>query len=148
MKGSIRDPFEVLKTARVVAVVGASRNPEKDAYKVPEYLNKAGYRIIPVNPSAEEILGEKAYPSLDDIPDEIAREVDVVDVFRPPREALAVAEQAVRLARRTGRRIVVWFQKGTASEEAVKKLLEEGLDVVVDRCMMEEHRRMTGGGQA
>ncbi len=80
MKGSIRDPFEVLKTARVVAVVGASRNPEKDAYKVPEYLNKAGYRIIPVNPSAEEILGEKAYPSLDDIPDEIAREVDVVDV--------------------------------------------------------------------
>ena len=79
------------------------------------------------------------------LPDEVAREVDVIDVFRPPREALSIAEQAIKLASRTGKRYVVWFQIGTASDEAVKRLTEAGLDVVVNRCMMAEHRENIAG---
>ena len=143
--GRILDPVEVLRRAKVVAVVGASKNPEKDAHRVPAYLKEAGYKIIPINPTADEILGEKAYPSLEALPDEVAREVDVIDVFRPPREALSIAEQAIKLASRTGKRYVVWFQIGTASDEAVKRLTEAGLDVVVNRCMMAEHRENIAG---
>ncbi len=139
-------PWEVLRRARVVAVVGASRSLEKDAGRVPAYLKEHGYRIIPINPKAQEILGEKAYPSLDAIPDEVAREIDVVDVFRPPEEAVKVVEAVARLAERTGRKPVIWFQIGTASEEAVKLAEQLGFDVVVDKCMMREHRAMTGQG--
>ena len=138
------EPAEVLRKARVVAVVGASRNPEKDAYRVPAYLKSKGYRVVPINPRATEILGEKAYPSLDDLPDEVARQVDVVDVFRPPEEALGVVEQAIRLRERTGRDLVVWFQYGTSSEEAVKRALDAGLGVVVERCMMQELKKLLG----
>ena len=141
---SMADPAEVLRGARVVAVVGASRSPEKDAYRVPEYLKSKGYRVIPINPRASEILGEKAYPSLDSLPDDIARQVDVVDVFRPPEEAEKVVEQAIRLKERTGRDIVVWFQFGTSSEEAVEKALRAGLKVVRERCMMQELKRLLG----
>ena len=138
-------PWEVLRRARVVAVVGASRSLEKDAGRVPAYLKEHGYRIIPVNPRAAEILGEKAYPSLDDIPEEVAREIDVVDVFRPPEEAVEVVKAVARLAERAGKRPVIWFQLGTASEEAVRLAEDLGFDVVVDKCMMREHRAMTGG---
>lgn len=142
MAGRVLDPEEVLKSARTVVVVGASRNPEKDAHRVPAYLKNAGYKIVPVNPTASEILGEKAYPSLDAIPEDLAREVDVIDVFRPPSEAIKVAEAAIAFSRKAGKKVVVWFQKGTASKEAVEKLLEAGLDVVVDACMMEEHKKL------
>ena len=140
----LEDPAKVLREARVVAVVGASRNPEKDAYRVPEYLKSKGYKIIPINPRADEILGEKAYPSLDSLPDELARRVDVVDVFRPPEEAVRVVEQAIRLKERTGKDIVVWFQFGTSSDEAVDKALKAGLRVVRERCMMQELKRLLG----
>ena len=141
---SLEDPVKVLREARVVAVVGASRNPEKDAYRVPAYLQSKGYRVIPINPKANEILGEKAYPSLDALPDDLARQVDVVDVFRPPEEAVNVVEQAIRLKERTGKDIVVWFQFGTSSDEAVEKALKAGLRVVRERCMMQELKRMLG----
>ncbi|MCE4611867.1 MAG: CoA-binding protein [Desulfurococcales archaeon] len=140
----LEDPVKVLKEARVVAVVGASRNPEKDAYRVPAYLQSKGYKVIPINPKASEILGEKAYPSLDALPDDLAREVDVVDVFRPPEEAVNVVEQAIRLKERTGKDLVVWFQFGTSSDEAVEKALKAGLRVVRERCMMQELKRMLG----
>ncbi len=140
----LEDPARVLREARVVAVVGASRNPEKDAYRVPEYLKSKGYKIIPINPRADEILGEKAYPSLDSLPDELARQVDVVDVFRPPEEAVRVVEQVIRLKERTGKDIVVWFQFGTSSDEAVDKALKAGLRVVRERCMMQELKKLLG----
>ena len=140
----LEDPAKVLREARVVAVVGASRNPEKDAYRVPEYLKSKGYKIIPINPRADEILGEKAYPSLASLPDELARRVDVVDVFRPPEEAVRVVEQAIRLKERTGKDIVVWFQFGTSSDEAVDKALKAGLRVVRERCMMQELKKLLG----
>ena len=140
----LEDPAKVLREARVVAVIGASRNPEKDAHKVPAYLKSKGYKIIPINPKAGEILGEKAYSSLDDLPEELARQVDVVDVFRPPEEAVRVVDQAIRLKERTGKDLVVWFQFGTSSDEAVEKALRAGLRVVRERCMMQELKRMLG----
>src|SRR5207245_7503366 len=95
-------PMEVLKRYRVVAVVGASRNPEKDAHTVPEYLKEHGFTVIPINPGVREILGEKAYPSLFDVPEGIAKEIKVVDVIRPSEEVDRVAEQVVVLSRRFG----------------------------------------------
>ena len=138
----MEDPFKVLKEARVIAVVGASRNPNKDAGMVPAYLKSKGYKIIPINPVASEILGEKAYPSLLDIPDDVAREIDVIDVFRPPNEAVKIVEQAAELSRRTGKRYVIWFQYGTYTEEAVRLAEEKGLRVVYNNCMMEAHKKL------
>ena len=90
-------PVEVLKRSKTIAVVGASRNPEKEAFTVPRYLKEHGYQIVPVNPTATEILGERAYPSLLDLPEEVAEPVDVVEVFRPSGELPEVALQAAEM---------------------------------------------------
>src|ERR1700680_3753276 len=96
-------PVEVLKKCKTIAVVGASKNPEKEAHTVPRYLKENGFRIVPVNPAANEILGEKSYPSLLELPEEIGRMVDVVEVFRPSDELPQVALQAVEMKKRYGR---------------------------------------------
>lgn len=139
------DPREVLNRYRVIAVVGASRNPEKDAHTVPAYLKEKGYRIIPINPSAQEILGEKAYPSLLDLPPEVAKEVEVVDVFRPNEELPRVAKEAVELKRRYGRPFVFWAQLGLENGEAARLCEEAGIEVVMDACIMQLHRLMAHG---
>ncbi|MDQ0378818.1 CoA-binding protein [Amycolatopsis thermophila] len=117
---------EVLKAANTIAVVGLSRNPAKAAHSVPAAMQAAGFRIIPVHPSADEILGEKAYRSLADIPEP----VDIVDVFRPSPEAPGVAEQAVAIGAKA-----VWLQQGIASAEARRIAEAGGLDYVEDRCI-------------
>ncbi len=136
------DPTEVIMNHKVVAVVGASKNPDKDAYTVPEYLQRHGYAIIPVNPTTDSINGLKTYPSLSAIPDELAKEVEVVDVFRPSEELPEVARQVVELKKRTGRPIVFWGQEGLENEEAKKILQDAKIDYVMDRCMRIEHRLM------
>lgn len=133
-------PVEVLKTSKTIAVVGASKNPEKEAHTVPKYLEERGYRIIPVNPTAPEILGEKAYPSLADLPDSLAKTVDVVEVFRPSRELPSVARQVVELKKRTGRPIVFWAQQGLENEDAKWILQENGIPFVMDACMRTIHQ--------
>ena len=136
------DPKEVMRKYKVIAVVGASRNPDKEAYTVPAYLQEHGYTIIPVNPTAETILGVKAYPSLAEIPEQVARGVDVVDVFRPSEELPQVAKQVAEMKGRTGRPKVFWGQLGLENEEAKKILSEANVDYVMDRCMRVEHRFM------
>jgi len=143
--GIVYSPAEaasILSSLRVIAVIGASRNPEKDAYRVPAYLKSVGYKIIPINPSAEEIMGEKAYPSLDGIPDDIASRIDAVDVFRPPREANSIVDQVIRFREKHGRPHVLWFQPGTHTDEATARAAEAGLKVVVGHCMMALHRSL------
>jgi uncharacterized protein len=120
----------IYATTRTIAVVGASANEAKPAHGIPRYLQSQGYRILPVNPREDEILGEKVYRSLG----EIGLPVDVVDVFRPPEEAEQVARDAVALG--AG---VLWFQPGTDSEAAVGLAAEAGLTVVAGRCMGETH---------
>ena len=133
-------PMELLKRYRVVAVVGASRNPEKDAYTVPEYLKEHGFKIIPINPGADRILGERAYPSLLEVPANLAKEIQVVDVFRPSEELPRVAEQVVVFSRRFGVSPVFWAQLGLESEEAKERLSGNEIRYVMNACMRATYR--------
>jgi len=114
-----------LAEANTIAVVGLSRDPSKAAHAVPASLQAAGFRIIPVHPSADRLLGEKVYRSLAEIPEP----VDLVDVFRPAAEAPAIAEEAVRIGAKT-----LWLQQGIVSPEARRIATEAGLTYVEDRC--------------
>jgi uncharacterized protein len=122
--------LEIYRRARTIAVVGASASRGKAAHAIPAYLQSQGYRIVPVNPRDGEILGERAYPSLR----EVDLPVEVVDVFRPPGEAVAVARDAIVVGAD-----VLWFQPGTHTEEAVRVARDAGLTVVAERCMGETH---------
>lgn len=137
------EPTEVMKEYKVIAVVGASKNPEKDANSVPAYLQRHGYTIIPVNPTTDEVNGLRAYPSLAAIPEQIARSVDVVDVFRPSDELPEVARQVAEMKRRTGRPFVFWGQLHLENEEAKRILADAGIDYVMDKCMKIEHSNLS-----
>lgn len=128
----------ILESARTVAVVGLSDNPERESYQVAAYLKAQGYRIIPVNPNVQDVLGERAHPTLADIPREI--QVDVVDIFRRPEFIPEIVEQAIARGAK-----VIWMQKGLAHNAAADKARAAGLAVVMDRCMMVEHRRLLRG---
>src|SRR5215472_12967475 len=108
---------EILKKYKVIAVVGASKNPEKDAYTVPEYMKAHGYKIIPVNPTADQIFGEKVYKSLADLPPDLAKQVELVDVFRPSEELPQVAEQVIEMHKKYGRPLAFWGQLGLENED-------------------------------
>jgi uncharacterized protein len=135
-------PADVMRRYKVIAVVGASKNPEKDAYAIPAYLQAHGYKIIPVNPTTDSIDGLKAYPSLADIPPELAKQVEVVDVFRPSDELPQVARQVVEMKKRTGRPYVFWGQLDLENEEAKRILAEAKVDYVMDKCMKVVHQLM------
>ena len=124
---------EMLEKARTIAVVGLSGKRYRPSYGVAEYMLRAGYRIIPVNPNETEVLGEKAYPSLDQVPEQ----VDIVDIFRRPEFVPEVVEAAIR----TGAR-AVWMQEGVIHEAAAARARAAGLEVVMDRCILKEHRAM------
>ncbi len=126
---------EILKKYRTVAVVGASRDPAKDAHTVPKYLKAHGYRVVPVNPFADEILGEKAYKTLGEIPFDI----DIVDIFRPSDQVGPVVEEALGTNAK-----VIWMQLGIRNDEAATMARRAGKQVVIDRCMRTEHSRLSG----
>ncbi len=133
-------PADVLRKYKVIAVVGASKNPEKEAFTVPLYMQQHGYTVIPVNPTADSVNGVKAYPSLADLPGEIAARVDVVEVFRPSEELPGVARQVVDMKRMTGRPFVFWAQLGLENEDAKRILRSEGIEFVMDACMRTQHQ--------
>ncbi|MEM2119100.1 MAG: CoA-binding protein [Candidatus Bathyarchaeia archaeon] len=133
---------EILKRYRTVAVVGLSRDVSKDSYRVASYLKSQGFRIIPVNPSSEEILGEKCYKSLMEMPVEVQKTIEIVNVFRPSAEALPIVKQAIELKEVHGKPHVVWMQLGVVNEEAAETAKRAGLAVVMDRCMMLEHKAL------
>jgi uncharacterized protein len=128
-------PREVLRKYKTIAVVGASKNPQKDAYTVPQFMKDHGYRIIPINPTADEIVGEKAYSSLMDLPVELASKVELVDVFRPSEELPQVAQQVVDMHRKYGRPFVFWAQLGLESEEAKQILLKNQIPYIMNACL-------------
>ena len=133
---------EILQKYSVIAVVGLSKEPEKDSHRVSAYLKGQGYRIIPVNPFADEVLGEKSYPSLLDIPLEIQKTIEIVDVFRRAEDVPPIMEQAIKLRQKNGKPFVVWMQLGIINEEAAEAGRRAGLVVVMDRCLMVEHHRL------
>ena len=121
--------------------MGLSGNPAKASYRVANYLQSVGYRIIPVNPFVDEVLGEKSYKSLLDVPETI----EVVDIFRPAEAVPAIVEEAIQLKNRIGPPKVIWMQLGIINEEAARQAKEAGFTVVMDRCMMREHMRLQQG---
>lgn len=127
---------EVLKSCRVVAIVGLSPKPDRASYRVGDYLKEHGYKVIPVNPMEKEILGEVSYPDLKSIPET----VDVVDIFRRPEDVPPIVEEAIKIGAK-----VVWMQEGIVNESAAKRAEEAGLKAVMDRCMKKEHQRLQGG---
>jgi len=131
------DISKLLKGARTIAVVGCSPKPDRDSYRVAAYLQAAGYRVLPVNPVADEILGEKVYPDLASIPPEI--EIDIVDVFRRPEYIPAVVDAV--LERGAG---ALWLQLGCAEPVSEQRAAEAGLDVVSNTCIKVEHRNRFG----
>ncbi len=133
---------EILESHSTVAVVGLSRNPSKDSYRVAEYLQSQGYRIVPINPGAEEILGEKSYSSLLELPEELTRSVEIVDLFRPSEAVPPFVEDAIKLREEHGAPHVVWMQLGIVNEEAAEKACNAGMTVIMDRCIKVEHQRL------
>jgi len=130
------DPETIVKEAKTVAVVGLSNDPEKYSHEVGSYLKEQGYRIIPVNPTEDEVIGERAYETVDQIPERI----DVVDVFLPPEKTSEIAEDAVRAGAKA-----LWLQEGIENAEARRIAEEGGLAYVEDRCMRKTHESIQKG---
>lgn len=125
---------ELLRSTRVIAVVGLSDKPDRPSYGVAQYMQAAGYRIIPVNPAVSEVLGEKSYASLKDVP----VKVDMVDIFRKPDAVPPVVEEAIAIGAKA-----VWMQEGIVNNAAADQARSAGLQVVMDRCLLKEHRKMS-----
>jgi predicted CoA-binding protein len=125
----------LLKSAKTIAVVGLSGSRSRPSYGVSEYMQAMGYRIVPVNPNESEVLGEKAYATLDEVP----VPVDIVNIFRQSQYVPDVVDAAIRIGAKG-----VWMQEDVIHEEAAKKAREAGIEVVMDRCILKEHRKMLG----
>lgn len=124
---------KILTESKTVAVVGLSPKEDRPSFHVASYLQSQGYRIIPVNPNADRILGEKSYPDLASIPDKI----DVVDIFRKSGDVPPVVDEAIQSGVKA-----VWMQEGIVNEPAAQKARSAGLMVVMDRCMLKEHKKL------
>ncbi len=129
---------------KTVAVVGLSKDPAKPSHDVAKFLKSHGYRIVPINPTVDEVLGEKSYPSLLHLPDELKREIDIVDIFRRAEDVSPIVAETVQLRNKTGRPKAVWMQLGIVNEEAARTAAAAGMDVVMDRCMKIEHNQRLG----
>jgi len=124
---------EILSAMRTIAVVGISGKRFRPSYGVSEYMQRAGYRIIPVNPQETEVLGEKCYPDLDSVPGPI----DIVDIFRRSEYVPEIVEAAIRKGAK-----VIWMQEGVVHEGAARRAEAAGLTVVMDRCILKDHGRL------
>ena len=124
---------DLLRSAHTIAVVGLSSSRLRASYGVAQYMQSAGYRIIPVNPNEQQVLGEQAYPRLEDVPEKI----DLVDVFRRSEFVPEIVDAAIRIGARA-----IWMQEGVADEAAAQRARAAGLFVVMDTCILKEHRRL------
>jgi predicted CoA-binding protein len=128
---------ELLKTARTIAVVGASDTPGRPSHRVLFYLMRAGFDVYPINPALKELGGRPVYPDLKSLPAGV--KIDVVDIFRKPDAVLPIVEEAIAIGARA-----VWMQEGIVNEQAAAKARAAGLAVIMDHCIMKEHRIMRG----
>jgi uncharacterized protein len=123
---------QILRNAKTIAVVGLSSKRMRPSYGVSEYMQRVGYRIIPVNPVETEVLGEKAYATLDEVP----VPVDIVDIFRRSEYVWEIVEAAIRIKAKC-----IWMQEGVEHHDGAAKAREAGIEVVMDRCILKEHRK-------
>jgi uncharacterized protein len=124
---------DLLRSSRVIAVVGLSAKKSRPSYGVSEYMQRAGYRIIPVNPHETAVLGEQAYPDLDAVPEKI----DIVDIFRRSEFVAPIVDAAIRIGAKA-----IWMQEGVIHNDGAAKAREAGLGVILDRCILKEHQRL------
>jgi hypothetical protein len=129
---------DLLRAARTIAVVGLSSSRLRPSFGVTQYMQRAGYRIIPVNPDETEVLGERAYASLDEVPEKI----DIVNIFRRPERVPEVVEAAIRVGAKS-----IWMQTGIAHADAAETARRAGLQVIEDRCIMVDHRHLMATGE-
>ena len=134
----MRDVEAILRDSKTIAVVGISPRPDRASHVVAKYLQGQGYRVIPVNPTVDEVLGEKCYPSVRDVPEPI----DIVDIFRRPVDVPPVVDDAIAAGAK-----VVWMQLKIIHEEAAAKAEAHGLDVVMDKCTKPEHEKLVAAGR-
>jgi uncharacterized protein len=133
------DIYELLSRIKTIAVVGLSASPMRPSHGVSAYMQAAGYKIIPVNPQIAQALGEKAYPSLLEIPAELAQTIDLVNVFRRPQYVDQIVDQAIQLGMKA-----LWLQEDVIDQRAAEKARTAGMFVVMDRCILKEHRARLG----
>jgi len=124
---------KILKEYHTVAMVGLSPDPSRPSHRVARYLSSHGYKVIPVNPDAQEILGTRSYPDMSSIPEPI----EIVDIFRRSEKVMPVVDEAIKIGAK-----VVWMQEGVINEEAASKARDAGLLVVMNKCMFKEHQRL------
>jgi predicted CoA-binding protein len=142
---SQEDVREILTKYRTVAIVGLSNDPLKPSYVVADYLKDHGFQIIPVNPFVTEVLGEKSYKSLLEMPVEVQKIIEVVDIFRRAEDVPPIVGQGVQLKKSNGVPYVIWMQLGIINEQAAETARKAGLTVVMDKCMRLEHQRLFSG---
>ena len=123
----------ILNEYRIIAMVGLSPDPNRPSHRVAKYLINQGYKVIPVNPDAKEILGTRSYSNMSSIPEPI----EIVDIFRRSEEVMPIVNEAIKVGAKA-----VWMQEGVINEQAAKKAQDAGLLVVMDRCMLKEHKRL------
>jgi len=123
----------ILNNYRIIAMVGLSPDPNRPSHRVAKYLINQGYKVIPVNPDAQEILGTRSYSNMSSIPEPI----EIVDIFRRSEEVMPIVDEAIKVGAKA-----VWMQEGVVNEEAASKAQDAGLLVVMDRCMLKEHKRL------
>jgi len=123
----------ILNEYRIIAMVGLSPNPNRPSHRVAKYLINQGYKVIPVNPDAQEILGTRSYSNMSSIPEPI----EIVDIFRRSEEVMPIVDEAIKIGAK-----VVWMQEGVINEKAAMKAQNAGLLVIMDRCMLKEHKRL------
>ena len=128
--------------SKVIAIIGLSSDPKKDSHIVAKFLSENSFRIIPVNPNAKEILNGRSYPSLLSIPKYNAKNIDIIDIFRPSKEVPGITLQACEFKRKFGKPSYIWMQIGISSLEAAKIAKECDIDVVMNRCIMMEYKRL------
>ena len=134
--------IDLLKNAKTVAVVGCSKDQMRTSHHIAKYIQGEGYKMIPVHPEYDEILGEKVYPTVLDIPADV--EIDIVDIFRNPEFTADMVDDVIKRVEQTGQKPVVWTQLGVSSDEAKKKAEDAGLEYVEEKCLMVEHQRLFG----
>lgn len=125
---------KILRGSKTVAIVGISDKPERPSHRVAKYLKEHGYRIIPVNPKLDEVLGEKCYDGLEAIP----YDIDIVDIFRKSNDVYPIVEAAIIKGVK-----VIWMQEGVINEEAAAMAIKADLDVIMDRCILKEHNKLS-----
>jgi predicted CoA-binding protein len=138
-----RAAVDAILSMHTIAVVGLSKDPAKPSHDVAKYLLAHGYRIVPINPTVDEVLGEKSYPSLVALPDDLKRQIEVVDIFRRSEDIPPIVSEAVKLHESFGNPKAVWMQLGIVNEPAAQLARDKGMLVVMDHCMKIEHSRMT-----